>query len=409
MRTLFRGNSWLVLLDQGRLSVYQKGRLVSQLQAARFNELQCSLAESHDNDKRNDVDSGRELFIYGNNGNSIVQLKLDSQNSCFSQVDILKVSFQISKFLVFPAVGWVLATDNVTGALHLFDTINERYKGRIRVDTTCCKVWKKGDYEFKVMTRLFDPETLLIKRFLNTYAIDKTANNTYLRTSVLLDHHSANRWVCNGLGNSEFFSIVSSEGFTSLVEIFLPHAKRPFHQITLPFPISKHQAWFSSPLSMLLVLQNRRGLEMCEIDLVTQQKLRTIPIHEISVASYRQVTDTAKPTQMDLFSTVAATDFEIQNLQFTSSRTVVFIVKSAPWVLFAWHGSQLYAWWFPSAILGVSNLEKAELIEVECLSSVSSSITENFHIELRDLEPTEINTSWFGMGQPPKSQTVPFH
>ncbi|SCU78291.1 LANO_0A02630g1_1 [Lachancea nothofagi CBS 11611] len=367
MYSVFNENGWLVVVHRNQLLVWQNKNLVIVRENDKLRDFQC-------------FTTGDELSIFGSKGGSLIRLWMDRISNHLNEECVLNASFSISKFRVLPEVGWILATDSVSGVLHVFDTISERYKGHMKVDPGCDRVYVNGTREFQIMTRSFDPDSLVIKTYLNMYEI--VEDETSLVSSIPIDSKHSNRWVCQGSNSGQLFAVISTDGSqgSSTLDFYLPRAQVPFQKIVLAQTIQREQTWFSSSFALVVVLQAPQGLELCDIDVITGQKTRSVLLNENSISAYYHMNVSGQePDYLEKHHFSNATAQFLRIVHCVSRSTVFFVLNSAPEVLLGWHNSRLQAWWFPAAILGVITSTDST-IGVECASGTPKQAIEIFHV-----------------------------
>ncbi|CEP61164.1 uncharacterized protein LALA0_S02e08152g [Lachancea lanzarotensis] len=392
--TLYSEDEWLVTVRNGFLEVYFEQGLVNCGLAEGYNEFQCfKLADDSDRDQ--------VLSIFGKKAGNVVRMWFEPGSDVLQEECVLGVNFVISSFRVLPTLGWILSTDSVSGVLHIFDTLNNRYKGQIRLDTEKGDgVYVIGAREFMVLARKFDQDSLLLKTFLNTYVVDKE-NQIFLTTSVPADHHHLqNCWVCcnndsnsgTTIGPESPFALVSSDTKGSLVEFFISGAQIPFQKLTLPETVLlSRQIWFSAPFNVVLVLQTPENtIRISEFDIITSQETRTAMLWNGADSYYKESGEEETRNQKtDVLSQVHKPSSSFSLLQFLGKiplahrSVLVFIPNLSPNVILTWQNETLETWQCPSAVLKVSAASAAaNTLRVECRARASSGATEIFHIEI---------------------------
>ncbi|SCV03899.1 LAME_0H14136g1_1 [Lachancea meyersii CBS 8951] len=374
VKCLFNTDGWLIIEEQGVLRVYFDRKLRVAAIVESVDEFQCYKLAG---------DSNEGPSIFGIKAGKVVRMWYDKYLGRLQEECVLSVSFQISKFQILPAVGWILATDSVAGILHIFDTIDGRYRGRIKIDPDCDEICVSGPKEFRVLARKFDQNSLLIKTFLNTYTIgDKY--HTFLVASVPVDHQFDNRWICKGVSQQDPFALVNCKA-TSLLEFFLPTAQTAFQKLALTELVLPGQSWFSAAFNMILVLQAPQGFSfrMCELDIVTNREIRSVPLIEESVRGRYKI-DHHCHNSIEKLSTVTDT-FSPSELRFLgrfSYSVAIFEVLRSPNLLLAWQEGYLWEWWFPSAVFAIARAATGSAIVVECGARASRDATEIFQIKI---------------------------
>ncbi|SCU91787.1 LAFA_0F05798g1_1 [Lachancea sp. 'fantastica'] len=393
---LYNANGWLVTAREGVLEVYFEQNLVNRAVVEGFNEFQCFKLAG---------DGDEVLSIFGKKAGTVVRMWFNSDSDDLQEECVLNVNFAISSFRVLPAVGWILATDSVAGVLHVFDTLNSRYKGQIRLDMDHCEICIRGAREFMVLARKFDQDSLIIKTFLNTYVIDPE-NQVILVASVSADHHYLpNRWICSGgCSNKQWpFALVSSCNLTggSLMEFFVSKAQTPFQTLTLAEPVLAHQMWFSTPFTVVLVLQTPEKLfRICEFDIATNRETRSaMLLLDETRTTYpakfqagfqsrgpeNSVADVVVLDVVPLSVYRKPSSFSSSLLRFLGnffSSVLVFTPEALPNVILTWQNETLKTWHCPSAVLNVRAALDHSTLLIQCRARETSKKTEFFQIEI---------------------------
>ena len=343
---------------KGRLFLWKHSTLVQEWEAQGITDFKCSMTSN-------------ELRIVGRRGQELIRMVIDVKAPEIPvQECILKVNFTIARFQIFPRSGWQMAYDSVAGILHLFDSINARYKGFLKIDKTQTKIYARGSSQFQVFTRKFNPDSLVFRTYLNTCSIG--VDQISLIASVPMAGNFEDRWIVTEPAGNHYAVISTSQTrFQCQLDFCLPLATMSFATATLDGHALA--TTFAGASKMIIALSAPQGARLCEFDLTSNSITQSIALDLENITSSYEVDSAGSVFPLSAPEAPLDEATQVSMLECASPANVFFVLDTSPRLLLHWartktKNSRLITWRFPAPIESIAVPHPA-IINAVCIAA----------------------------------------
>lgn len=324
MSVVARKKEWLLCSTDKRLVLFKDDEIFLEWEAQPCKTYRCHIADD-------------EMKVVGSRGNTIT---CDYINLKEGKIDrrerLLEVNFEITNFEVIFCLGWLLCCDNVSGALHMFDSMRGQYKGLLRLNSTQDDIYVCGNNRFQVFCNNFNYDTLTGQVCLNTYEIVK--NEISLASSAAL-----------GSGFTEFcvvhdkrfthFAVVSTCQYEKLLhlQLFLPNASVPFYEHAF-LDGDVRFLGFLEPFSVLLASTVHEKLRLELFNILDGHVTNSIRVCPSNVMSFDRLSSNGDVISANFSPMTISSGPEVHILHAgnTNQETVHFTMAHSSCILYTW-------------------------------------------------------------------------